>query len=321
MKKLILTSAIMFTALCACNNSAPKNGDGEATDSISNDSTAINEQSEDHYAIWQMDSTNEVNFTTYDLAAFEVCGHVKTIKQGKCVTKFDKDGNITQYKDECSEFDLDHNDDGCLTIYACGAGSSTYSIDPETNKLVCYSGGEGGTSWTNWYKYDKNGILTQIECNYEDIEDGSVRNTEKVTILQSDAHNNWTKRKVGKNVESRTITYYPNAIGDEEAESASSATFNPNKGGCSFIGSIGGEEDCVLTLIDGEGYCALKIGQRLVAVDSYDASTGEFIIREYMKSTKEYIGNFKGTLKDGTYSGVFENTKGGKVNFKLVKSE
>lgn len=276
-------------------------------------------QSEDHYAIWQMDSTNEVNFTTYDLAAMEVRGHVKSIINGKSVCRYDKEGRMLAYADECSDFTLGRNADGCLTMYAVGAGSSTYSIDPETDQLVCYNGGEGATSWINFYKYDAKGRLTEIEYIFDDDAEGTRDTyTKSVTVLESDAHNNWTKRRIGNNIESRTITYYPNAICDEEETTIPTVQeFNPAREGYSFIGTIGGDKDAVLTIAGGNGYYRISYGQRSIIVDSYNKGTGKLVIKAYMKKGGPSIGMFDGTYKNGTYSGVFKNVKGGKVNFNL----
>lgn len=281
------------------------------------------EQSEDHYAIWRMDSTNEVNFVTYDLAAMEVHGHVKSITQNKTVCTFNEDGIMTSYKDESSDFMLDHNDDGCLTTYAVGAGSVTYSIDPERDRLVCFSGGEGASSWTHWYKYDDNNNLKEIEYNFEDEAEGQQESyTKRVTILMRDNHNNWTKRKIGDKIESRTITYYPNALGDETPEPApATKAFNPKVGGYSFSGTIGGDKNAILTFCDGSGHYVISYATRICEVESYDKATGKLIIRGYAKKGAPILGRFNGTYKNGVYTGVFTNTKGGKVNFNLTLSK
>lgn len=314
-----LTIAFAAVLLTACGNSVNTSDTTNANDSLEAQSTDINEQSEDHYAIWQMDSTNEVNFTSYDLAAMEVRGHVKRIayNNGGWVARFDEKGTLTKLTDDTSEYMLGRNDDGCLTTYACGAGSCEYSIDPETDLLVCYSGGEGTSSWVNWYKYDKKGNLIEIEYNYEDeCEDIKETTTKHVKILEKDTHNNWTKIRIGDEITSRTITYYPNPLGDED-ESDETKEFLPFSKGYSFAGTIGNDKDCILTFVNGEGSYVISIGQRWAHVESYDPATGKFVVRAFMKSTGHSIGLFTGTYKDGVYKGVFENFNGGKVNFDL----
>ena len=51
---------------------------------------------------------------------------------------------------------------------------------------------------------------------------------------------------------------------------------------------------------------------------SYDKTTGKLVMKEYF-TKGDYVGDFDGTWKDGVYQGVFTNTKGGKVDFKLVE--
>lgn len=321
-KEIIPIFASLSFVTCSNANNA---GNDISADSISVDSVADNsglgdnEQSENHYAIWQMDSTNEVNYTTYDLAAMEVRGHVKKIVWDKVgnVARYDKDGYMMSYSDEHDEYQLGRNDDGCLTIYACGAGSSTFSIDPETNRIVCYSGGEGGYSWTNFYHYDKNGNLVDIEYNNEDITDNSKDSeTLRVKVLEKDSHGNWTKRKVGENIEKRVITYYSNALEDSKDEEVNE--FRPLMGDYSFMGTIGNDNKCVLTFSRGEGTCSLATGERLVNIDSYNPVNGKFVISARLKSGT-YIGKYEGVYSDGVYSGVFTNVNGGKVNFKLKR--
>ena len=318
MKKLFIL-ILAATTIIACGNTN-KPATTAQGDSTNTTTLGQNEQSEDHYAIWQMDSTNEVNFTTYDLAAMEAKGHVKKIEWAdhKLIAEFDEQGNITSLSDDCGNFNIDHNNDGCLTSWAPGAGSVTYSIDPETDLLTCFSGAEGALSWTNWYKYDKHGNLQEIEYNQEDqAEETTQTDTEKVTILSKDDHNNWTKIKIGKRLITRKITYYPNPLCDEEQPAVTNTDFKPMTKGYSFAGTIGTDENCILTFVGGKGTYIVGVGQRKVEVESYDAATGKFTLRAYMKSTGEPIGHFAGTYKNGTYKGEFTNSKGGKVTFNL----
>ena len=175
MKRIAL---IIFVSslILSCSNGKKTADSAETSEPVKVESEEWNEQSEDHYAIWQMDSTNEVNFITYDLAAMQVHGHVKRIvEDGGNVARFDENGNLTSFNDMYSDYMIGHNDDGCLTTYAVGAGSVTYSINPETDQLVCFSGGEGSTSWVNWYKYDDNGQLIEIEYNIEDMAEETTK--------------------------------------------------------------------------------------------------------------------------------------------------
>lgn len=250
--------------------------------------------------------------TTYDLAAMEVRGNVKKIvwKQGGYVARFDKNGNLTRYTDETGEYMLNHNDDGCLTAYACGAGTVEYSINPETNLLVCFSGGEGSSSWINNYEYDKLGNLITIEYNFEDLADNNKETSKKqVKVLESDSYGNWTKRRIGNDITERTITYYNN--GDEQENE-----FLPFSNSYTFKGIIGGDKNCKL-IVAREGSYTVAAGQRFLSVETYNPATGDLVLMAFMKSSGNMIGRFNGVYKNGIYKGVFKNVKGGKVDFNL----
>lgn len=305
--------------IMSCSNSKKTTDITETTGPVEIESEEWNEQSEDHYAIWQMDSTNEVNFITYDLAAMQVHGHVKRIvEEGGNVARFDENGNLIAISDMYSDFMIGHNDDGCLTTYAVGAGSVTYSINPETDQLVCFSGGEGSSSWVNWYKYDDKGQLIEIEYNIEDMaEETTETTTSKVRILETDQHNNWTKIEIADKVLERTIYYYPNALYDEDDSTEDS--FQPLSQAYSFIGKIGEDNNCTLNINEGQGTYTVAVGERIITVDSYDYNTGKLTILAYFKAKGNALGRFEGVYKDGEYSGVFTNTKGGQVNFNLIR--
>lgn len=318
MKRIAL---IIFVSslILSCSNGKKTADSTETSEPVKVESEEWNEQSEDHYAIWQMDSTNEVNFITYDLAAMQVHGHVKRIvEDGGNVARFDENGNLTSFNDMYSDYMIGHNDDGCLTTYAVGAGSVTYSINPETDQLVCFSGGEGSTSWVNWYKYDDNGQLIEIEYNIEDMAEETTKSTtSKVSILETDQHNNWTKIEIANEIIERAIYYYPNALCDEEDSADDS--FQPLSQPYSFMGKIGEDNNCTLNINNGQGTYTVAVGERIVSVDSYDKNTGRLIILAYFKTKGNALGRFEGIYKDGEYSGVFTNTKGGHVKFSLYR--
>ena len=87
-------------------------------------------------------------------------------------------------------------------------------------------------------------------------------------------------------------------------------------------GYFGGADDAVLTYDDktDDGVIEFTINGvknvRKVKMGSYDSSTNTLILNEYFTNGK-YVGDFVGTWKNGVYQGVFTNTKGGSVNFKL----
>lgn len=92
--------------------------------------------------------------------------------------------------------------------------------------------------------------------------------------------------------------------------------------GLNLSGVFGGSDDAVLTYDDktDDGVVEFTVNGvknvRKVKMGSYDSVTNTLIMNEFYTSGK-YVGDFKGTWKDGVYQGVFTNTKGGSVNFKL----
>lgn len=324
MKKILVLCLSAF-ALASCGGS--QKSDGSVNDSVSTSknltekSEGNNEQGKDNYAIWQMDSTKEVNFVTYDLAAMEVRGHVSKIEfsLNGLVVKFDENGRIASYVDESSSFQFGYNDDGCLSVYAVGAGSSTYSINPEADLLACYSGGEGAYSWINNYNYDDKGNLIEIEYNdYDEAENSQETTVAKVKVIAADSHGNWIKRKVGDTVHTRTISYYPNPLGGDEGASSARNDINPLVDKCTFMGAIGGEKNSTLSLENGTGSYSVKGGERIVYAERFSPSTGQLVLGAYHKNKGNSIGMFDGTFKNCVYKGVFENHNGGKVDFELV---
>lgn len=87
-------------------------------------------------------------------------------------------------------------------------------------------------------------------------------------------------------------------------------------------GSIGGANDAIFTLsgINNDGFTSFTVSgvrnERKLRFGSYDKQSGKLIIQEYF-TNGQYVGDFVGTYKNGVYEGVFTNTKGGKVNFRL----
>ena len=89
-------------------------------------------------------------------------------------------------------------------------------------------------------------------------------------------------------------------------------------------GQLGGSSDAVFTY-DGmtdEGEVTFTVsGQnnvRKLKMGSYDKTTDKLVMKEYF-TKGDYVGDFDGTWKDGVYQGIFTNTKGGKIDFKLVE--
>ncbi|MCQ2218192.1 MAG: hypothetical protein MJZ33_06850 [Paludibacteraceae bacterium] len=270
-------------------------------------------QSENHYAIWQMDSLNEVNFKTSHLIAMELCGHVKRVVDNSITAEFDNNGVMTRYDDGQGELQImGEPNDEVLSLYVPG-GASSYRIDLKNKRLVSYSGGEYAYNWENKYLYDEKGNLVSIEENVTEEEKTSV-NKVAVTILETDHHGNWIKRKYGNRIATRTILYYDNAIGGAEE------SFDPMTSAIELKGSIGGDANCSFSLCGGKGEYKNRYGGRLTKAVSY--SSGKLKVEAYDKKTNALLGTFDGDFSSDpsriSYKGVFTNTKtGGKVNFDL----
>lgn len=91
----------------------------------------------------------------------------------------------------------------------------------------------------------------------------------------------------------------------------------------SMYGTLGGANDAVLFFNEEYGGTVTFTvngvkNTRNVSFNSYDESSGTLILNEYF-TNGNYIGYFKGQLKDGTYKGVFTNeTSGGKIDFNFT---
>lgn len=285
------------------------------------------------------------DFTTYDLAAMEVKGPVKTIvwKENGCVATFDTKGRLTSYKNDSGRYDIGHNPDGCLTLTLKGQEKIVCSINPENDLMVCRSGERDDVTWMSTYTHDKRGYITKIETTADYTLSERVTSTLYVKTTKWDSHNNWTSRMVDDGIESRTITYYtagdksqtvnrqqnnaqakPQACNQTQRQPQTrpqnqprkATAFRPFTDTITFRGMIGGDNNATMNISKGEGTCHLSTGQRKVVVNMYDEETGKMIMKSYYKNGK-FIGNFVGTVKNGRYSGTFTNNQGGIVDFRL----
>lgn len=263
--------------------------------------------------VFAQSNLNNDNFLTDDLAAMEVRGPVKSIVWNKSgyQVKFDKEGNMIFHADPSGEYMVSHDDNGCLVLYAAGAGTNTYTIDHEMKRLSSIRGGEGGTSWADTYIYNTKGELCQKNTVIMEMNGETNVETHEIAILEKDSHSNWIKRRVGERVETRVITYYTGAEADSHDND-----FRPFSRSYTFVGSIGGDKNVILTLNNGEGQVKLSSGVRMIETDTYDANTGKLVLRSFFKNGS-MVGHYDGTMNNGMYTGVFTNLKGGKVNFSL----
>lgn len=296
----------------------------ESTTTVNEDeATAEHPESEDHYAIWKMDSTNEVNFKTSHLIAMQLCGHVKHVETSdKCSFDFDANGKMTRYDDGQGELQvMNEPDEESLNLYVPG-GACSYGIDLKNKRLNTYTGGEYSYSWEFTYVYDANGKLQYVNEHVTERDEVNGKEQEKETntksmvqVLEADHHGNWTKMKYGERIKTRTISYHDNPIGGFEETGN-----NPMNCTLQLTGSIGGDNNCTFALANGEGTYKNAYGTRLTKAVAY--TNGQLKVEAYDSKSKAQIGYFEGSFTSTgsqmVYKGVFTNIKtGGKVDFNL----
>lgn len=301
----------------------------ESTTTANEDeATAEHPESEDHYAIWKMDSTNEVNFKTSHLIAMQLCGHVKHVETSdKCSFDFDANGKMTRYDDGQGELQvMNEPDEESLNLYVPG-GACSYGIDLKNKRLNTYTGGEYSYSWEFTYVYDANGKLQYVNEHVTERDEVNGKEQEKETntksmvqVLEADHHGNWTKMKYGERIKTRTISYYNNPIGNNCPVNPVSQSIDPMTDIIHLKGSIGGDNNCSFDIIKGKGTYRNSYGCRLAKVVSYAGN--QLKVEAFEAKSITHIGFFEGTFTSDengeTYKGVFTNTKtGGKVDFNL----
>lgn len=251
--------------------------------------------------------------TNVELAAFEVKGPVKYIFTTSDIydamlTKFTENGHLAYRMSDIRSFQINvSGNDVCLA--ETPDGSTCYKV--ENGRLTKCVSGDGPISVIMEYIYDGN-QLKKIHTIEDD--EASNEHSEKdlsVELLETDAHGNWIRRKVGNKVQTREISYYG------EAETIS--PFNVDKMTYRFQGRIGSEETLTFYLQKKDSHCILKSGKRDLSVASYNAETGKLVVNASLKG--KHIGAYEGTLNTNatpfTYKGVFTNVNGGKVDFDL----
>ncbi len=198
MKKLFIP--LFALAIISCGNGAKKSNTSES-------GSAETVQAKENMSQEDLEKEDS-KFTTSDLAAMEVCGHVKKIEESSVTIMFDKNGNITNAYNSTDEYLVNHNN-GKLSLHCFAAGTSIYTVDTINNRLTSVAGGEGAYQWTNNYIYDDTGELVEIQSVTEDfMEDIKETATQKVETIERDTRGNWTKRKVQNKIESRVIVYH-----------------------------------------------------------------------------------------------------------------
>ena len=120
----------------------------------------------------------------------------------------------------------------------------------------------------------------------------------------------------------KTTAFTPYMTGDTEVEGDEAEVNNDNCFSLNLRGVLGGSDDAELTYNDkiDEGEVVFTVNGvrnvRKIKMGSYDKITNKLILKEFF-TNGNYVGDFDGVWKAGIYEGVFTNTKGGRVNFKL----
>ena len=173
------------------------------------------------------EETAEPDVAKGDLAAFELVGPVKecTFRSSdfKIRRTFDKNGHWTKldgnsvstfFAGGISRDSQDRIVKGKTDPYEDLYVSYKYNASGQISEIVDAEYYDGGSIST--FNYNGNGELVSITTQYtgmdaiEDEETGEETppSVDHVTILERDAHGNWTKRKLGSTTQTRTITYY-----------------------------------------------------------------------------------------------------------------
>ncbi len=120
----------------------------------------------------------------------------------------------------------------------------------------------------------------------------------------------------------KTTAFTPYMTGDTVVEDDEAEVNNDNCFSLNLRGVLGGSNDAELTYNDkiDEGEVVFTVNGvrnvRKIKMGSYDKITNKLILKEFF-TNGNYVGDFDGVWKAGIYEGVFTNTKGGRVNFKL----
>jgi len=141
---------------------------------------------------------------------------------------------------------------------------------------------------------------------------------EDVITFESEFHNS----KEAPKWFDKTTAFTPYMTGDTVVEGDEAEVNNDNCFSLNLRGVLGGSNDAELTYNDkiDEGEVVFTVNGvrnvRKIKMGSYDKITNKLILKEFF-TNGNYVGDFDGVWKAGIYEGVFTNTKGGRVNFKL----
>lgn len=165
----------------------------------------------------RQDSIKWVNFTTPDLALFELHGHVKSVSGYQPLASdvfgeynyenplfsFDYDGNTKKRQRDDYFLGFKADSKGRITsgVFAESGGYPTLELKWNDNdKLTSCSSSYGSNNGIAKYTYDKNGDL--IKAHFEEHANQGYEHIEDVTykILERDKFGNWTKRQMSTKI-------------------------------------------------------------------------------------------------------------------------
>ena len=220
MKRFFVIRASVLAVSCfmSCGNKAEQEAQALADSLATVDS--LNAVSAAENAAWQKDSAEIVNKKTYDLTFCEVHGPVQSITQDGTTYEFDEDGSLIKFNgydpftaDPYSDFENPktkyvRDKQGRIATMQGWESEVTYKWKDDV--LVGDEWGAEAYIGSTTNTYDENGRLIKSVAK-ESMYDGSdaTSTTSNYTYLDIDEYGNWTKRKSGSMVETRTISYYP----------------------------------------------------------------------------------------------------------------
>lgn len=323
--KTIIFSIFTAFAINTCNNAQTDNANNDV-----NDADSVME-------VAKSDNSVDDSFTSPDLAFFELHGNVHKLYGAYSVYEFDKKGNLIKVdskspfdeaKREYDEVTEEFKDVEGYKRGAKGYISEISTIESSTEytwkdgKVAGYKGEGEGTGYSCTYTYNADGEKVKAVEKYYDIMDdnGEAEAEENITnykITKRDGHGNWIERMENGYTNKRQILYF----GESESDMKGIAGLNPENATLNFKGSIGGEKNATLELKSGKGEYTLSYGTRTVEFYSYNPASGSLVLKAFTKSTKQYIGHFKGFVTEDNgkfaYKGYFINESGSSVEVEM----
>lgn len=165
------------------------------------------------------DSLQWVNFTSPDLAFFDLHGHVKTMYYSKdYVFEFSEDGTFVKEAgkdpfrtgmiesfDDAEEYK--RNKDG----YICQSNGWEWYTEYKwaDGRVASEKGSDEGFCWEYTYHYDDSGRLSSLTGKEWEFDEPKKSVNYTITYKEFDEMGNWTKRhSTGGGDAQRTITYY-----------------------------------------------------------------------------------------------------------------